>query len=324
MFPGYTQKMFSILTKLPKVPKFLSHKLIEFLQILIQIRYLSSINYKVYFVHEGNVEITLQPIGMSQFLSRQRFVQMRKAIKFSMRPNAEVRMRQIVFKLFQSNLIDENKSVIDIGGWIGDNSLVWATLLKSNGTVYSVDPSPDNLKFMQKVASINSINNLELIKAICADTSNLLVEKLGSIDHAQFSTSNVSSRSAFLTTTLDDVIPFDKHTEIGLLHVDVEGFEEKVLLGAKSILIKSKPIVIFEQHINQDDISKIIDFLSNQNYEVFMINEVLPGCSLDCRNFLAVNRENSFSDRVVKELKTVKSSAAWSAVPGQPLIQFEL
>ena len=316
--------MFSIFTKLTKVPKFLSHKLIEFLQILSQIRHLSSTNYKVYFVHEGNVEIQLQPIGISQFLSRQRYVQLRNTIKFSMRPNAEVLLRKIVFQLFQSNLIDKNKSVIDIGGWIGDNSLVWATLLKSNGTVYSVDPSSNNLAFIQKVASINSISNLELIKAICSDTSNSPVKKIGSIDHAQFSTSNVSSRSTFLTTTLDDVIPFDKHTEIGLLHLDVEGFEEKVLLGAKSILIKSKPVVIFEQHINQDDISKIIDFLSSQNYEFFMINEVLPGCNLDCRNFLAVNRENSFSNSVVKKLKTVKSSAAWSAVPGPQLIQFEL
>jgi FkbM family methyltransferase len=316
--------MFNLWTKLPKVPKFLFHKLIKLLQIPSQIRHLSSTKYKVYFVHEGNVEIKLQPIGMSQFLSRQRFVQMQNAFKFSMRPNAEVQLRKIVFELFQSNLIDKSKSVIDIGSWVGDNSLVWATFLKSNGTVYSVDPSPNNLVFIQKVASINSINNIKLIKAICSDTSNLPVEKKGSIDHAQFSTSNVSSRSAFLTTTLDDLIPFDKHTEIGLLHVDVEGFEEKVLRGAKSILIKSKPVVIFEQHINQDDISNIIDFLSSQNYEFFMINEVLPGCNLDCRNFLAVNRENSFSDIVVKELKTAKSSAAWSAVPGQPLIQFEL
>jgi FkbM family methyltransferase len=320
----YAEYMSTVCSKLPKVPKFLLNKLKEFSKIPSQIRHLSSTNYKIRFVHEGNVEIKLQPIGMSQFLSPHRFVQMQNTIKFSMRPNAEVQLRKIVFELFQSNLIDKNKSVIDIGGWIGDNSLVWATLLRNNGQVYSVDPSPNNLKFIQKVASFNSINNLELIKAICSDMSNLPVEKIGSIDHAQFSTSNVSTGSAFLTTTLDNVIPFDKHNEIALLHIDVEGFEEKVLLGATSILINSKPVIIFEQHINQDDTSKIIDFLTSQNYELFMINEVLPGCNLDCRNFLAANRENNFSDRVVNELKIAKSSAAWSAVPGQPLIKFEL
>lgn len=50
---------------------------------------------------------------------------------------------------------------------------------------------------------------------------------------------------------LDDLI--DKDTRIDLIKIDVEGAEFKVLKGAKSILLRDKPLVIFEFGLGASD-----------------------------------------------------------------------
>ena len=77
--------------------------------------------------------------------------------------------------------------------------------------------------------------------------------------------------------------------KIGLMHVDVEGFELSVLKGAKNIIKESMPAIIFEQHISKEDINLVSKYLKSFGYRIYMINEVLPICDLDCRNFIAID-----------------------------------
>lgn len=126
-----------------------------------------------------------------------------------------------------------------------------------------------------------------MIEAVCAETTRKKLGFDGSLDHAKFNETN--SNKCLISKTLDQLILNEKETVIGLLHVDVEGFELQVLKGAQKIIIKDSPAILFEQHISQDDVNAIFKFLKGYNYRIFMINEVLPGCQLDCRNFLAIH-----------------------------------
>lgn len=95
---------------------------------------------------------------------------------------------------------------------------------------------------------------------------------------------------------LDDLIKnFGSHDQVAFIHIDVEGMELVALRGANSILKKSRPIVVFECHIKTEKamLSEIKKFFQKFDYKLAMINEMLPGCKLDCRNFLAYPIEKS-------------------------------
>ena len=68
-------------------------------------------------------------------------------------------------------------------------------------------------------------------------------------------------------------IPLDRFSfakKIGLIKIDVEGFEEKVLKGAQKILEKYSPVIIVEQnHVTIDGVLKsAINYLESINYKV--------------------------------------------------------
>ena len=53
----------------------------------------------------------------------------------------------------------------------------------------------------------------------------------------------------------------------------------------------------------------------------FMVNEVLPGCSLDCRNFLAFDSNNALPKISEFERKSGADMGIYSAVVGGSLIE---
>ena len=241
----------------------------------------------VVFPSEGGLAIRMPPVTYRDLLSHDGRTRIRQCVRYSGRPTAETLLRKTVFRLLQSGYLDPGRSIIDIGSWIGDNAVVWAKLLSDGGVVFAVDPSRANLAFGKAVAGSSSVNNIHWIQAVCADEPGLGVSLCGDLEHAQFSNGVSPHAQRFLTTTLDEVVPAHSHGAISLLHVDVEGFEKKVLLGARQIIARSSPVVIFEQHIAKEDPREIVNLLTPNGYAVFMINEVIPGCDLDCRNFIA-------------------------------------
>jgi len=59
--------------------------------------------------------------------------------------------------MYKNDYIKSNESIIDIGSWIGDNSIVWATYLNAAAVVFAIDPSSKNLLYCKMVAEINNI-----------------------------------------------------------------------------------------------------------------------------------------------------------------------
>ena len=221
--------------------------------------------------------------------------------------------------MYKNSYIKSNESIIDIGSWIGDNAVVWATWLNATAVVFAIDPSSKNLSYCKMVAEINNIKNIKLIEAVCAETNGKKLGFDGNLDHAKFNETN--SDKSLISKTLDQLILNEKETVIGLLHVDVEGFELQVLKGAQKIIIKDNPVILIEQHISQEDVSDVCIFLKGYDYRIFMINEVLPGNALDCRNFLALPKEKG-----VPNLKDFKQSNSrdidiYSAVIGPAIIE---
>jgi hypothetical protein len=76
--------------------------------------------------------------------------------------------------------------------------------------------------------------------------------------------------------TLDSIIPTS--SKIDFIKIDVEGGEFNVIKGAKNILIKDKPTMIFEFGLGASDFygstpDKLFDYLTNINYKISLLDK---------------------------------------------------
>ena len=136
----------------------------------------------------------------------------------------------------------------------------------------------------------------------------------------RFNDIGTGKKNSITTTTLDDIVSRDNWNSVGLIHMDVEGFELKVLKGAMNIIAQSKPVILFEQHISSEDSSVILKIIREKGYAIYMINEVLPDFNLDCRNFIAVNKDIDVSHIVQIENSKGRKEGVWYATLGGAVI----
>jgi FkbM family methyltransferase len=222
-----------------------------------------------------NIELLIDPSSKSEWNSINN--------KLKTRPMAEAFFRRIIYKLITMNIIDKRKSFIDLGAWIGDNSLVWAKMI--TGIVYAIDPSNNNCDYINYMSKLNGIKN---IKTVCR-AINSKVEVIStdsSMQHCTFQ-HNSTGKHKMLTTTLDKLDLKD----IGFIHLDVEGMESDVIEGGINLIKKSRPVVAFEQHLDSDDYKGLSNTMKSMNYKVYMITETMPHCNVDCRNFISIPNE---------------------------------
>ena len=100
--------------------------------------------------------------------------------QFAKRDAHEVGFRQISTFFINKGLV---KNIIDLGAWIGDNSIPWAKNI--SGTVYAIDPSPANQAFIRSMCEKNQIHNLKQIQKVIS-YKNEFVSTNDSIDHCSF------------------------------------------------------------------------------------------------------------------------------------------
>lgn len=293
-------------------------KLVIILSRIQKYQELKKNKFLVNFKNEGNIIIKIPNLSFLEVLIN-KDINVEKNFRYMNRPNSEVLFRKIVYQLYNSNYIDNNNSIIDIGSWIGDNSLVWSKYLTGEALVYAIDPSSNNLQYGKKLSDLNNSRNIKWIEAVCSDK---LGQKLSfdyDLDHATFN--RTVSKNYLLSSTLDEIVKNHHDKKIGFIHIDVEGFEYSVVKGAKSIITKDNPIISFEQHISSEKVSLISNYLKTLDYNIFMVNEVLPGCDLDCRNFFAFPSKMGRPSLREFDQSSIKNMNIFSASIGPQLLE---
>lgn len=284
------------------------------------IRQLKAARFTTVFVHEGDVAVRLpQASGRDVLTARGRQL-VSRCHQFHGRPEAEVLLRRLIYTMYREGLLDPRRSIIDIGSWLADNTLVWATFLRGDAVVYAIDPDPGNIQFGTSLAVANAIGNIRWSECVCSDVPGVRLSYEGSLAMASFNEKGEGRDFALVTTTLDEIVGTAQWGNIGLLHVDVEGFEWKVLAGARDIIAASRPVILFEQHICLEDIAPIMQLLQPLEYEVYMVNEMMVENNLDCRNFMAVPAGMDLSVLMKVETFRGRAEGIWYAVPGDALI----
>ena len=228
---------------------------------------------QINFINDENILIDLPDHKFSELMKN--------------RPSKEPLFRQINSYLIKCGFIDGD--IIDLGAWIGDNSIPWAMNFK-NKKIYAIDPSEENINYIKSVCLLNNVENIVTINKAVSDKSEVLYTTNVDIDHCSFvyHKPNSTNKIEVFSTTLSELYLNKMIDNIGYIHLDAEGMEHRILKGANELFNHNGyPLITFEQHCEIDDVESIIKLLTSMNYRIFVINEVLEGCRHDCRNFIA-------------------------------------
>lgn len=160
-------------------------------------------------------------------------------------------------------------SCIDVGANIGNHSLQFS---KEFARVVAFEPNPRVYEILR--ANTNRSKNIECFNVgVSKECGSMRLYE----DPQNFGGSSAiyeHDSGMSVDVSVDSLDRLAKDVEkVGLIKIDVEGMEFDVLLGAKGILEKHKPIVCFEQHETEftgDAIeTKSIDFLRSLGFEIF-------------------------------------------------------
>tara|TARA_Y100000389_G_scaffold193687_1_gene222733 strand:+ start:53 stop:964 length:912 start_codon:yes stop_codon:yes gene_type:complete len=179
----------------------------------------------------------------------------------------------------------KNYGIIDCGAHIGDGAIPLAHALKHSNRkdiiVYAIDPSKYKCDFINYLKKINKLDNLIVLNYGLSDKDNVEytyaeLDVLGGQTHWNNNTGGIQwtiKKNNSNTNNQDDIkfikldTLFDKkiiNHKIGVIHLDVEGMEDKAIIGGMNYISNNKPYISLEDHTN--DIKKFENLLKN-NYK---------------------------------------------------------
>lgn len=165
--------------------------------------------------------------------------------------------------IFSENTIKKiyNNNIIDVGGFIGDSAILFEREFTSKN-VYTFEATSKNFNLILKTIDLNDSKRIVPIQyALGSEGSTLKIYNSG-ISSSFFENGEVKDGFEEVeVTTLDSYIE-KNNINMGLIKVDVEGYEQEFLKGARSTIEKYKPALIISIYHNSSDffyIKKIIE-----------------------------------------------------------------
>ncbi|MBQ3312053.1 FkbM family methyltransferase [bacterium] len=165
-----------------------------------------------------------------------------------------------------NKMLFNNKDIIDVGGYIGDSAIVFSPY--TNGMIYSFEPTTGLYNFMQQTLKLN-----QKCKNIVPINIGLGSKKEKQLIHLMDSGSSINrlivlneyETEEIEITTLDDYVKENNLNNIGLIKVDIEGFEQEFLKGAINTIITQKPTLLLSIYHFATDFFNIKSIIEKLN-----------------------------------------------------------
>jgi len=170
--------------------------------------------------------------------------------------------------------IDKNSVVVDIGGYIGTNTVKMGRLAKK---VYVFEPVKPIFDLLVQNIKLNHLENVEYYNLGIGDTNKKVngfwfpTKQFQEGGQNNFGAMRIDKSENLINTfyqqetdikRLDDII----QEKIDFIKIDVEDYENNVLQGCFSLIQKYRPVIVIENH-KQKDYQNIID-LGYDNFEI--------------------------------------------------------
>ena len=174
--------------------------------------------------------------------------------------------------------VEPDSIVVDVGANVGYYTIIAADLARRGGRVFAFEPSPNHLSLLERSCSENGFDNVTTFRAALSDktedgTLYLSEGNLG--DHRLFPAEEERAAIQVSCVPLDRVIDV-----VGVLKIDVQGAEGKVLRGAAKVIENSSPLTLFMEFWPEgleragEDPEEIAQFLGELGFDrIWIINE---------------------------------------------------
>lgn len=160
----------------------------------------------------------------------------------------------------------KGKDFIDCGAYIGDSALIFETFYNPR-KVYAFEPDPENYNYMVKTIEINDLKKVEPLNLGVGDT-----EEKVNFFHMSSASHIISdnSNSKVQITSIDKYMA-GKDLNVGLIKMDVEGFELQALKGAKKTIEQFKPVLSLSIYHNAEQFIDVINYVQNLDLDYHII-----------------------------------------------------
>lgn len=171
-----------------------------------------------------------------------------------------------------ARFIEKGQVIVDVGANVGDTAIMMINETKAN--IVCVEPSDTFFRYLQE--NVNNLPDEERKKITCMKSlvgeqgiDGELVHHAGTARIEETNLNNIKLKKEKLDDLLSDQL------RISLIKVDTDGFDFDVLMSAKKIIGKNKPILFWENQIDTriqyDGYEKLYEFLSDMNYDYIYI-----------------------------------------------------
>jgi FkbM family methyltransferase len=150
--------------------------------------------------------------------------------------------------------VKKDSNCIDIGANLG-HILMEIVAAAPRGKHFAFEPIPNLYQSLKKRFSNNTTVYNYALSSTKGSTSFNYYPGRPAVSGFRERNNQIGQEPTLLTVQvekLDDLIPEDR--KIDLIKIDVEGAEYEVLQGAKNVLIKNKPLVLFEFGLGAADV----------------------------------------------------------------------
>ncbi len=170
--------------------------------------------------------------------------------------------------LLLNNTEIRNKVFIDIGSHIG----FYTILLGENfAKTYAFEPSDLQYQYLNDNCLLNKHLNITISKsAIGSENSIKTLYVMGNSGGTNTLRDDIANQGNPMKSYEVNLITLDslKLDNVGLIKIDVEGYELDVLKGARETIIENKPIILCEVWDNEESRQKVSTLLESVNYTI--------------------------------------------------------
>jgi FkbM family methyltransferase len=142
---------------------------------------------------------------------------------------------------FVENYLRPGMVAIDAGANIGWYTLAMARAVKDTGMVYAFEPALEELTRLTSNVQLNEMKNVRIKPLALASGvgQSTLSDTLDS-----GATYVGGGKRPIRTTSIDQLVSDERLTRVDFIKMDVEGSELQVLLGARDVLRRFKPLLM--------------------------------------------------------------------------------
>lgn len=137
---------------------------------------------------------------------------------------------------------------VDVGANQGDFALLAATLVGPGGRVVAFEPDMDNAAAIRANLSLNALGNVELREAALSDAAGPATLHRSPVSGWHSLRPGLPDRDLGRVTVAVERLDDLALPRLDLLKIDVEGAEAEVIAGARTTLLRHRPVVLLDTH----------------------------------------------------------------------------